>query len=283
VLGPLEEESAAKLLAQLTHHADVPETFRQNIVRRAAGVPLFLEEIVRALVEAGELTTTPEGKWYFKPSSQAAKLPSSLRAAMVSRLDRLPVLERDMLGYCAVQGVEFNIPVAERICQARGHQNTAGTLESLTQCGIIRRVPTIAVPTGAFVQPLMQEACYQMLLRRDLRDLHEMTARMLCEYAGGPDNVAPEVLVFHYENAERWTDAARANLRTADRAADLFLNEQALVGYDRVSANLDAGRDVSDEARRLRMLAHLGAATVHLRTGTYGAAEERTRTFDPLP
>lgn len=281
-LGPLAEEDAGELLARLTHDADAPEAVRKNILRRAAGVPLFLEEIVRALVDAGELSATGEGKWHFKPSTEAVKLPSSLRAAMVSRLDRLGQPERELLAHCSVQGVEFNIAATERVRQMRRQQNTAEILENLTRQGIVRRVITTAGATGAFVQPLMQEACYQMLLRRELRELHEMTARALCELAGSPQNVAPEVLVFHYEHSEQWENAAEANLRDADRAAELFLNEKALAGYDRVVANLDRIAAQSDVARRLRTLAQLRAANVHILTGGYAAAEERTRAFFAL-
>jgi adenylate cyclase len=279
MLGPLEEAAAAELLAQLTHHAPVPEGFRRNILRRAAGVPLFLEEIVRALIEAGELATTAEGKWAFKPSPQAAKLPSSLRSAMVTRLDRLQPGERELLGHFSVQGVEFSIAATERVREMRSYPPTAPILEKLIGFGMVRRLSGTAAPTGAFVQPLMQEACYQMLLRRDRRELHEITARALCELAGGADNVAPEALVFHYENAEQWENAAAANLRVADRAAEIFLNDDALAGYERVAANLEKVGGATEPMRRTRLLAALGAAEVHVRTGAYASAEERVQVF----
>jgi adenylate cyclase len=279
MLGPLEEHAAAELLAQLTHHAPVPDGFRRNILRRAAGVPLFLEEIVRALIEAGELAATPEGNWAFKPSPQAAKLPSSLRSAMVTRLDRLQQSERELLGHCSVQGVEFNIAVTERVREMRGFTETSPIFENLVRFGMVRRIPEAVLPTGAFVQPLMQEACYQMLLRRERRELHEITARALCELAGGAENVAPEALVFHYENAEQWENAAMANLRAANRAAEIFLNDDALAGYERVAANLEKAGGTSESMRRLRLLAALGAAEVRVRTGAYACAEERVQTF----
>ena len=121
-----------------------------------------------------------------------------------------------------------------------------------------------------------------MLLRRERRELHETTANALCELAGGPDNVAPEVLVFHYENSEQWEKAAEANLRAADRAGELFLNEDAVAGYDRVLADLEKAGNVGEHARRLAILAHCGAAEVHLRVGAYAAAEERTRLLSTL-
>jgi class 3 adenylate cyclase/tetratricopeptide (TPR) repeat protein len=279
MLGPLEEKAASELLAQLTHHAPVPDGFRRNILRRAAGVPLFLEEIVRALIEAGELATTADGNWAFKPSPQAAKLPSSLRSAMVTRLDRLQQSERELLGHCSVQGVEFNIAVTERVREIRGLTETAPIFENLVRFGMVRRLSQAVVPTGAFVQPLMQEACYQLLLRRERRELHELTARALCELAGGADNVAPEALVFHHENAEQWENAAMANLRVANRAAEIFLNDDALAGYERVAANLEKAGERSESMRRLRLLAALGAAEVHVRTGAYSFAEERVQQF----
>ena len=272
-LEPLGEEAAGALLAALMHGAQAPDAFRQKVLRRAAGVPLFLEEIVRALIEAGELASNRECAWAFTPSPEALKLPSSLRSAMVSRLDRLPQQERELLGHCAVQGVEFNVAAAQRLRQARGAAEAGAILQNLARNGVVRLVTSAAGLMGVFVQPLMQEACYETLLLRDRRELHQVTARALCELAGGAENVAPEALVFHYENSEQWENAAEANLRAANRAGELFLNDEALAGYGGVLADLERAVAVSENAARLRILAHRGAARVHIRTGAYPAGE----------
>lgn len=271
LLEPLTETDAAALLTELAHGAELPGHFRQNILRRAGGVPLFLEEIVRTLVEHAALSPAESGAWSLQSPTAMVELPSSLRAAMVSRLDRLPPGEQEFLGYCSVQGVEFVLAAAERIHQLRQPSAMPGTLQSLRDKGILQWDGS----TNSFAQPLMQEACYKMLARRDRRDLHERTADLLCDLAGGAANVAPEVLVFHYENSLQWEKAAEANLRAADRAQELFLNEDALAGYDRVMANLEKGDASSADARRLRGFAEAAAGAVHLRLGAYAAAEER--------
>ena len=67
-------------------------------------------------------------------------LPSSLRAAMVSRLDRLAAMERELLGHCSVQGVEFNVAVTDYIRRTQGHNDTGTVLENLAQESIVHIV-----------------------------------------------------------------------------------------------------------------------------------------------
>ncbi len=270
---PLGEQASSKLLHHLAHGAVLPESLRQSILRRAAGVPLFIEEIVRALIDSGEVAPADDGtSWRYTASTGAVDLPPSLRAAMVSRLDRLPRAAREFLGRSAVQGVEFDLHISARLGGEAALPQHAATdlLPELEKRGFVR----VEGRRGTFVQPLVQEACYEMLLKRERKNLHASTARSLAESAGGAENVAPETLVLHYERSEQWSHAAHANLRAGDRAAGLFLNENALESYRRV---VETGRKASDEAepmRRAAILAHFGAARVNLRTGQYDAARE---------
>ncbi|HEV8674892.1 MAG TPA: adenylate/guanylate cyclase domain-containing protein [Methylomirabilota bacterium] len=276
--GRLPEVAAGELLDRLVRGVELPAGLRRDILERAAGVPLFIEEMVRALVDQAVLTPRPDGTWCWGRGAEptSVSLPASIRAAMVTRLDRLGKAEGELLRQCAVQGVEFDLGVAELMRRApnRGGPPAAALLPELERHGLL-------APLGgtrwAFRQPLMQEACYETVLLRERRALHGETADALCAAAGGPEGVAPEPLAHHYERAERWGPAAEANLRAGNRAAELFVNDEAIRRYQRALDALERVGPAGDAEQRVAALVHRGAGRVHLRVGAYGRAEEHAR------
>jgi predicted ATPase len=277
-LGRLPPGDAGALLAGLVPGAVLPVELERDILARAAGVPLLLEEMVQSLVDQGALAATGAGGWRWVPGPGATtvSLPSTIRAAMVTRLDRVERAGRELLGQCAVQGVEFDLDVAEVVRQgpARGGAPLAALLPHLERAGLVGGLGADQPNRWAFRQPLMQEACYETLLLRERRTLHAETADALCRLVGGAAFVSPALLAHHYERAERWSEAAEANVRCGDRAAELYLNAEALGRYRRALEAVERLPARSDADARAAALAHRGAALVHLRVGDYARADE---------
>ncbi|HEV8307790.1 MAG TPA: adenylate/guanylate cyclase domain-containing protein [Methylomirabilota bacterium] len=282
-LGRLGDEAAGVLLDRLVGDVTLPAGLRRDILDRAAGVPLFIEEMMRSLVDQKILAQTGDGRWRWSAQAEPASvsLPASIRAAMVARLDRLPRAEADLLGQCAVQGVEFDPGVTELVRQAPARRGppVAELLPGLRRRDLIT---DLGAGRWGFRQPLFQEACYETLLLRERRALHAETAAALCERGGGLDGVAPELLAHHFERAESWAEAALANLRAGDRAAELFVNPEAIRRYARALEMIGRLATPTEAEGRLAVLAHGGAARVHLRVGAYGLAEEHAQRMRSL-
>ena len=275
-VGPLSDDAAEELLDRLVRASVVPESLKRDLLTRAAGVPLYLEEMVRTLVDKGVLTPNDAGPgWRCDPTATSAILPASIRGAMVSRIDRLERPSRDLLCQCSVQGIEFDLEVTERVWLARDSQGppVSEQLRDLEHRELVTRLGGSTL--WAFRQPLLQDTCYETLLLRDRRALHGETAEAMCGVAGGADAISPELLAHHYEHAEMWEPAAEANLRAGDRAAELFLNEDAVRRYERVVGVIGRIDAPSEASLRTAVLAYGGAAKVHLRVGAYGLAEEQ--------
>lgn len=278
-LGALGDDDTAALLAALTHGAALPDALRDDLLRRAAGVPLFVTEMVRALRDAGALRVSDDGAGVYDASAGEVALPGSLRSAMVGRLDRLPGEQRELLYQCSVQGVEFDAEVASWV---RRDARWAGPevnpmLRELGGRGVLAAGAT-AASRWVFTQELMQEACYETLLRRDRVRLHGRVAEGLTATAGDERRVSPVLLAHHEELAERWGRAAAARRRAGDAAAALYLNDEAMRQYDRAVELADkVAHDAAeaDAARRTAGLAHGGAARVHLLRGEYDHALAR--------
>lgn len=263
-LGPLEHGDAAYLARHAISSLGIELDARtlEDILARAQGIPLFILELVRSVQEQD---AARDGA-----APLTATLPSSLLGVMSSRLDRLDPGQRDALAQCAVQGVEFSADVALGVWTARGGdaQALAAHLKDLEDSGFIE-APNRNSRRYAFVQALMQNACYDTMLKRDRRGLHRDVAHALVLHAGSAQAVSPEMLATHYELSEQWLEAASENLRAGHRAAGLFANTDALSRYARALKALAEHGTAGERERQTAYAAHRGRALVHLRIGAY--------------
>lgn len=274
LLTRLSGGDARLLLDQLSQSLQMSEALKRDILSRADGVPLFIEELVRKVAEdqaAKDMgTAADDTSW----SAGHAALPNSLLGVMISRLDRLDTARRDLISSCAVQGVEFSRAVAAKVWQARGGDpvTVPDILADLEQRQLVQRQDA-SDERWSFAQVLMQNACYDSMLKRDRRILHRDVASALVEGAGGAHGVSAETLASHYELSEQWMQAACQNLKAGDRAAEVYANSEALARYGRA---LKAVRELAEDGpgeRGVHYAGHRGASLVHLRVGNYFALE----------
>lgn len=275
----LSDQHAGWLLSQWVDSSTLPSTLRAELIRRSSGVPLYLEEMVHALADRGVLAWDQSGKFkVIKDADLSVDVPSSVRAAMIARVDHLSHEVRDALCQCAVQGTEFDLSVAEgvrsELTKSSAQTPASAVLLELERYGFV--VP-LREGTGrwGFRQPLMREVCYELSLHSRRRLVHGAVAKSLQRLAGGAEAVSPELLAHHFEQAEAWRDAAEANLRAAARAGELYLNAEALRWLERALNAVARIESPTDGDRRLAVRAHGGAAGVHLRVGAYPQAVDQ--------
>lgn len=275
----LDRGEADQLLDELVMHCDLPHRLRQNILDRADGVPLHIEELVRQLKDEAILVPDSSGNGYHcDPSARDVRLPDSLLGTMLARLDRLAREPRDLLCQCAIQGVEFDASIAGILWQRRGgtDQSFRSNLTALQQSEFIARTET-GGDFWTFRQNLMQNSCYESTLRRERIVLHKDVSDILQQWAGTPRGASAETLAFHFERSEQWLLAAKANLRAAERASNVYENSEAIERFQRAHQSLANLQDatVDSVATAARSLA--GAAAIHLRTAHYTDLEECAR------
>ncbi len=281
-LGPLADDAAAELLDRLLHGADLPEPLRPDILTHAAGIPLHIEEMVRMLMEEGVLTPTEDRSgWSYAAGTKTVNLQALNSQAMVHRLEQP---ERDLLGQCAIQGIEFDPEVTEA---ARHLMDWRGPpvrvlLPKLERRGLVKSVDGHQRTPWLFSRPLLQETCYELLSPPERQALHAKTAEALGALASGPDAVPPDLFAYHYERAEQWAPAAAANIQAGDRAAELFLNEEAVRLYQHAIEMIERIEAPAEEELRLAALAYASLVRMRLRVGAYGLAEEDVRKMQAI-
>jgi predicted ATPase len=249
VLAPLDEAAASALAESLVPEGKLDRWTRKALVDRAEGNPLYLEELMRGLVESGALER--RRTWTLTVSHQEP-LPPKLEGLLVARIDRLPPAARSLAQVAAVVGRDFPLRVVERVA---GADELAPDLAVLLRADIIRELRRYPEVEYTFKHGLLQEAALSTLPPAARRELYGQVAAAYEELFPVEEHL-PRVA--HYWALSRNLPKALAYLeRAAERAAALDAQAQAAEMWRR--ARKVAGR-LGDEDAERRISERLAAA-----------------------
>ncbi|MBV8397227.1 MAG: hypothetical protein JOZ17_00600, partial [Acetobacteraceae bacterium] len=223
-VGRMERNDGEAIIGRIAGGRALPREVLDDILDKADGVPLFIEELTRTVLDSGALPKTDAG---YTIDGQIASLavPSSLHDSLVARLDRLQPIKR-VAQAAACIGREFSYELLAAI-SPEPEAKLRDALDELADAELIFTRGTPAMARYTFKHALVRDAAYQLLLRGQREDLHRRIAEVLLERF--PDTVAsqPEFLARHYTEAgmtgpavEYWHRAgAHAVARSAHREA----------------------------------------------------------------
>jgi class 3 adenylate cyclase/predicted ATPase len=204
----------------------LPANVRKDIIERTDGIPLFVEEMTKAVLEAG---TEPEAlRTLAAVPSPVLAVPASLHASLMARLDRLgPAKEVAQIG--AAIGREFSHALLAAVV-SKPETELVSSLDRLIQAGLLFRRGVPPHATYLFKHALVQDAAYGTLLRKPRRALHSRIAETLERNFGDIAEGQPDLLARHYTEAGMIGDAAamwgKAGLRSLGRSALVEALEQ---------------------------------------------------------
>jgi tetratricopeptide (TPR) repeat protein len=245
-LSPLAEAEAGRLIDQVAREHSLPESVRLQIVERTDGVPLFVEELTKAVLESHEL-------------GERRELPATLRDSLAARLGRLgPAHEIAQLA--AVIGRVFSFDLLAAI-SSRDEATLAQELRSLVQAELIYRKGAGKPPKYLFKHALVQDAAYDSLLKRERQQIHRRIAEALESRFAGTAEAEPERLAHHFEEAAQTERAVRYRWKAGRLAISRSAGEEAIHQLStalRLLADLPAGAD--RDRRELEVQSALSAA-----------------------
>jgi class 3 adenylate cyclase/tetratricopeptide (TPR) repeat protein len=258
-LAPLGPEAIRELLGDLLGGDASLSGLSEAIHERTRGNPLFSEEVVRSLIEAGNLEGT-RGHYRLVTPVDALAIPASVHAVLAARIDRLPEREKQVLQAAAVIGKKFPEPVLAEVAELPG-ADLAGALAALEGAEFLYEDALYPVAEYAFKHPLTQEVALESQLQSRRRRIHAAVARALQEAHPQQLDEQAAVIAHHLEQAGEELEAARWHRRAAEWIGrnDVV---QAIRHWQRVLA-LTAELPESDERTALR----LGACTTVLAQG----------------
>jgi class 3 adenylate cyclase/predicted ATPase len=225
-LSALASREVDAMIDHIVGNKPLPANIRQDIIERTDGIPLFVEEMTKAMLEA-ESEDEARHTATLVPSPAAA-VPASLHASLMARLDRLgPAKEAAQIG--AAIGREFSHALLAAVaCKPEAKLGTE--LDSIIAAGLLFRRGMPPDATYLFKHSLVQDAAYGLLLREPRRELHSRIAETLENKFSEIAENQPELLARHYTEAGKIEKAAglwgKAGQRSAERSAVVEAAEQ---------------------------------------------------------
>src|SRR5882762_6539924 len=175
----------------------IPTSVRHDIIERTDGIPLFVEEMTKAVLEAGS-----EGgaeRTVASIPSPTLSVPASLQASLMARLDRLgPAKEVAQIG--AAIGREFSYALLSAVA-TKPEPELASALDRLIGAGLLFRQGVLPHASYLFKHALVQDAAYGTLLREPRRALHARIAEAIESQFADVAELQPELLAHHFTKA----------------------------------------------------------------------------------
>lgn len=262
-LNRLAPRDIGAMIDRVAGDSPLPESVRRDIVARTDGIPLFVEEMTKAVLEAAR---EREGRraGAAAPAASSLAVPASLHATLVSRLDRLGPA-REVVLVAAAIGREFPHALLAAVA-GKPEAELGAALDRLVEAGLLSRQGTPPHATYLFKHALVQDAAYGLLLREPRRALHARIAEAL--ESRFPERVAtePEIVARHFALAERAEPALTYYEHAGDRSAARSAFAEAIAHFDAALAEAAALPAGALRARReLAILLKLGPAVMMLK------------------
>ena len=229
-LGRLGRREGATLVERSAGGKALPAEILEQILARTDGVPLFLEELTKTIIESG-LLHEEDGHYALDGALPPLAIPTTLHDSLMARLDRLaPVREVAQIG--AAIGREFSYPLLSAVAQ-QPDDRLKEALDQLVRAELVFGRGELPEAVYTFKHALVQEAAYASLLRERRRTLHARIAQALEGEFPEVAETQPELVAHHYAAAGLPAPAIDYYRRAAERAMAASANAEAIAHLTR--------------------------------------------------
>jgi predicted ATPase/class 3 adenylate cyclase len=261
-LNRLPSRDAAAIIEGLVGTGELAADVSAEIVARTDGIPLFIEEMTKAVLEAENEGTARRTASLIPSHAQA--IPASLHASLLARLDRLGEA-KDVAQIGAAIGREFSHALLAAVAQ-RTDTELGDALNRLVEAGLLFRHGAPPDANYLFKHALVQDVAYDTLLREKRRQLHARIAAVLDQgFAVGASQ--PELLARHLTLAAMPREAIDYWQRAGERATKVSANKEAVSHFRNALQLVETLPDSpAREAKELQLLLALGPALMTTRS-----------------
>lgn len=246
-LGALTSQQGISLVQQVAGAGFLKPDIVSDIVERADGVPLYLEELTKAIVESGP--NDPRSKEMLaRALSPRTDVPPTLHASLMARLDRLGAA-KEIAQIGSAIGREFSYELLAAVARA-DHSQLTLALNSLKAAGLVFQHRAGRTATFLFKHALVQNAAYSTLLRSTRQKLHQRIAEVLESAFAEIATAQPELLAHHYTEAGLSRKAADCWLNAGKQALARSALAEAIA---RLRRGLDILAKTEEGTDRLRL------------------------------
>ena len=204
-LGHLQAAEVEAVVRNVARGKTVPGEVMREIARRCDGVPLFIEEVARSVIEAGVLEER-EYSWELTGPLPVNLVPASVDASLMARIDRLGEA-RATAQLAATLGREFAYELLRAVSE-RSDEDLAADLARMVEAGLAWETDVGGVRSYVFKHALLQVAAYESLLRSTRQRFHERIAQVLRSDFQAEAQRRPETVARHLSGAGQHAQAS---------------------------------------------------------------------------
>jgi class 3 adenylate cyclase/predicted ATPase len=212
-INRLPSAQVVSMIESLAEDRPLSPTIVQQIVAKTDGVPLFVEEMTKAVLES-RTPTEEQAELYSEP---AFEVPDTLHDSLMARLDQSAPM-KTVAQIAAAIGREFSLDLLNAIVPL-SELNVQAAINHLLASGLLLQSGQSSSQTYIFKHALVQDEAYASLLRDDRRQLHVKIARVLCERFSEIAEATPELVAHHFTQAHELEPAIAHWLKAGREAS----------------------------------------------------------------
>ena len=263
MLHRLTREKSVDMIRHISGGKNLPAEVLEEILTKTDGVPLFVEELTKMVLES-ELLREEVNEYLLTGRLHTLKIPVTLQDSLMARLDRLNTA-KDLVQRCAILGREFT---AEMLLAIQPHNEDIiqQGLSQLVESELLYQRGKFPKTTYIFKHALIQEAAYQSMLKNTRKKYHKQIADMLLKRFPELAVSQPEIVGHHYTEAGMGKMAISYWQQAGQRAVERFANEEAIAHFKRaleILANLPETAERSEN--ELELLLAIGPSLIAIK------------------
>lgn len=269
MLTPLTRSETEEMVDRLASGKPLPPEVLGEIVARTDGVPLFVEELTKMVLESG-LVQAREDRYALTSPLPPLAIPTTLQDSLAARLDRLASV-KPLAQLCATLGREFSYPLLQAVSGLE-EVTLQRSLAQLVHAEFLHQRGIASEAVYIFKHAMIQEAAYQSLLKSRRQQYHARIARVIIDHFASDAAANPEVVALHHTHAGDIDAAVSWWRRAGQHAFHGASYAEAIAHY---STGLRVLASLPDERRRdqseLALQVDLGYSLIPVRG--WGAIE----------
>lgn len=223
-LGRLPRRDVVRLIENVVGGKALPPEVIEQIVEKTDGIPLFVEELTKTIVESGLIAET-DGSYRLSGAFPEVTVPATLQDSLMARLDRAASIgEVAQVGACI--GRQFSRDLLSAVL-ALDQTTVNAALQQLEAAGLLFRSGTAKNVSYTFKHALVRDVAYNNLLKSKRKHYHARIAEFFSKQ-GEEAALSPEVLAYHYMEAANFEQAAAHWCEAAESAGARYANSEAI-------------------------------------------------------
>ncbi len=267
-LNRMNRQQSIDIVMGQTGHKDLPQSVLENILEKSDGVPIFIEEFTKTLLESDQLVEAADS-YLLQGELSPLAIPTSLQDSLAARLDRLEA--RELAQLAASISRVFSAEMLQQVCRLENLDTCKGLDELVNSEVLIRRgvEPDIYFE---FKHALLRDAAYQSLLKSERQRHHKNIATVIEQNFPDVVDLNPEVLAHHLTESGDYSRAIDFWLHAGLKATKQSANVEAIAHFNQgieLIEHLPA--DKARDKRELELYLALGPAL--MATRGYAVAE----------